>query len=463
LQTTSITPAVDVHRRGRLLQVLGLGFGLSVIIGNTIGSGIFRAPGEVAKFLSAPGWYLGVWVIGGLYGLLGTISLAELGTMLPRSGGQYNFVRHALGDYAGFVAGWSDWISTCGTTAAVSLVIGGQLAGLFPKLAPYAPHVAAAVAIALALLQWQGIVLGRDVQNVTSLLKTLAFLALIVAAFALGGGGTFAPHAATRATTNAITPTAPAGFAALAVAIVLSLQSVIYTYDGWAGVLYFSEEVKDPARDIPRSMFAGVLAVIAIYMLVNVALLYVLPIDQIAGNKFAAGAAAQVLFGVHGDAALRVLTIVSMLSAVNANHLMATRVLFAMSRDGLLSTRFAEVNPGGTPTRALLLSAAIAVLFIVFGQTFERVIAVLAFFFMAQYTLSFTSIFVLRRREPARPRPYRAWGYPWTTGVSLVASVVFLAGAMWSDTQNSLYALVFLAASYPVFRVTKWLIKVSAR
>jgi APA family basic amino acid/polyamine antiporter len=228
-------------------------------------------------------------------------------------------------------------------------------------------------------------------------------------------------------------------------------------------VLYFSEEVKDPARDVPRSMFAGVLAVIAIYMLVNAALLYVLPIGQIAGNKFAAGAAAQVLFGTHGDEVLRVLTIVSMLSAVNANHLMATRVVFAMSRDRLLSTRFAEVNPGGTPTRALSLSAAVAVLFIVFGQTFERVIAVLAFFFMAQYTLSFISIFVLRRREPDRPRPYRAWGYPWTTGVSLVASVVFLAGAMWSDTHNSLYALVFLAASYPVFRATKWLTKVGAR
>jgi APA family basic amino acid/polyamine antiporter len=200
-------------------------------------------------------------------------------------------------------------------------------------------------------------------------------------------------------------------------------------------------------------MFGGVLAVIAIYLLVNVALLYVLPVSGIAGREFAAGEAANVIFGRHGDVIFRSLTIISMLSGINALHLMATRVLFAMSRDGLFSRRAAFVNAGGTPSVALLLSALVALLFIFFGQTFERVITVLAFFFVANYVLSFVSLFVLRRREPEKPRPYRAWGYPWTTALALFGSVLFLAGAVASDTRNSVFALLVLFVSYPVFRL----------
>jgi APA family basic amino acid/polyamine antiporter len=151
----------------------------------------------------------------------------------------------------------------------------------------------------------------------------------------------------------------------------------------------------------------------------------------------------------------RVLTIVSMLSGINALHLMATRVIYAMSRDGLFTQRAAVVNTGGTPTVSLFLSVAVAVIFIVFGKTFERVIAVCAFFFVANYILSFVSLFVLRRREPEKPRPYRAWGYPFTTGLALIGSVLFLAGAIYAERENSIYALVLLAASYPVFRLVK--------
>ena len=134
---------------------------------------------------------------------------------------------------------------------------------------------------------------------------------------------------------------------------------------------------------------------------------------------------------------------------------MATRVLFAMSRDGLFTRKAAIVNEGGTPSVALLLSAIVAVLFIAFGQTFEKVITVLAFFFVANYALSFLSVFVLRRREPEKARPYRAWGYPWTTALALIGSVLFLGGAVASDTRNSVYALILLAVSYPIFRLVK--------
>ena len=435
------------ERQGRLLRVLGLGFGIAVIIGNTIGAGIFRAPGSIAEQLPHPALFLGVWILGGIYALLGAISLAELGTMVPRSGGQYVFARYALGEYAGFIVGWSDWLSTCGSAAAVSLVIGEFSGVLFPALAGKGVLIATIVAVVFAVLQWRGIVWGSWTQNVTSMLKALAFLVLIVAAFALGGGGSL--------TSSNAGGTLPAGVGLL-VALVLSLQAVIYTYDGWSGVIYFSEEINDPGRDVPRSLFGGVLTVIAIYLLVNVALLYVLPISDIAGQSFAAGTAATVIFGRYGDTIFRSLTILSMLSAINAYHLMATRVLFAISRDGLFAKKAAEVNKGGTPSLALFMSAAVAVLFIVFGQTFEKVITVLAFFFVANYTLSFISVFVLRRREPDKERPYRAWGYPWTTALALLGSVLFLAGAVASDTTNSLYALALLAVSYPLFRLLKF-------
>jgi APA family basic amino acid/polyamine antiporter len=395
-------------------------------------------------------------MVGGLYAFLGAIQIAELGTMLPLSGGQYVFARRALGSYAGFVVGWSDWLSTCGATAAVAIVIGEYSGVLVPALAPYAAVIAASTAIAFGVLQWRGVVWGSRTQNLTSLLKTLAFVALIVACFALGDGGSLkgATSETTQAASTATATASPSG-QALLLALVLSLQAVIFTYDGWTGVIYFSEEVREPARDIPRTLFAGVLSVICIYLLVNLALIYVLPLREMSGENLAAGAAAQKLFGARGDTIIRLLTIVSMLSSINALQLMATRVLFSMSRDGLGSTRTTSVNIGGTPTAALLVSTLVAVLFILGGKTFEKVIAVLSFFFVANYAVSFISLFVLRRREPQATRPFRAWGYPFTTALALSVSLAFLVGAVASDTRNSLYALLLLAASYPVFALLK--------
>ncbi len=429
---------------GRLLQVLGVGFGLAVAIGNTIGAGILRAPGEVARHLPDSGLFLAAWAIGGLYAILGAIQIAELAAMLPRSGGQYVFARHALGDYAGFVVGWSDWLSVCGTVAAVSIVIGDFSAALVPALRGHETTLAAAVAVAFALTQWRGVRWGSRIQNATSLAKAMAFLALVAAAFALGGGAAVASdHLA-----------APSGLA-LATALLLALQSVIYTYDGWTGPVYFSEEIQDPGRNVPRALLGGVLSVIAIYLLVNAAFLYVLPVGRIAGEEFAAGAVAEAIFGARGDTILRALTVLSLLSAVNANQLMASRTLFGLSRDRLFSSLAAAVNTGGTPSAALWLGTVVAILFIVLGRTFEQVITVLAFFFVANYTVSFTSVFVLRRREPLRPRPYRAWGYPYTTAAALVGSVAFLLGAVAADTRNSMYAVLLLAGSYPLFRWTR--------
>jgi APA family basic amino acid/polyamine antiporter len=446
-----LQPSVEVTTqrpatRGRLLQILGVGFGLAVIIGNTIGAGILSTPGTIAQQLPNAWLFLGVWVGGGLYALLGAISIAELGTMIPRSGGQYVFAHEALGDYAGFIVGWSDWISTCGSSSFISLIIARYAGVLFPSVVGRSTVIALAIVLLFAIIQWRGIRWGSGVQNVTSLLKALAFAALVVACFLLGGNNPASGSAPAQV---------PHGLT-LFVALILALQGVIYTYDGWTGVIYFSEEVRNPARDIPRAMLGGVLSVIAIYLLVNLAILYVLPISEIAGSDLALGKAAQAIFGSNGDRIFRTLMILSMLSAVNACQLMATRVLFAMSRDGLFSTKGARANEGGTPTVALFFSTVVAALFILTG-TVDQVLAVVAFFFVVNYAISFSVVFFLRRREPDRRRPYRAWGYPWTTGFSLLGSIAFLAGAVASDTRNSVYALILLAASYPAFRFTRWL------
>jgi len=251
----------------------------------------------------------------------------------------------------------------------------------------------------------------------------------------------------------AVAVAAPAG-KALAVAFVLALQAVMYTYDGWTGPIYFSEEVKNPEKSIPRAMFAGALSILGIYALFNIALLYILPLSKIAGEKFAMGAAAQVVFGPAGDTIARGLMVVCLLSGINAYVLMTSRVLFSMSRDGLFSRRATSVNEGGTPTLALALCTAVALGFLWSG-TFNQVINICAFFFVANYLVSFTSVFVLRWREPNLARPFRAWGHPWTTGFVLLASVAYLAGVVLSDWKTSSISVVLLALSYPAFRLMK--------
>jgi APA family basic amino acid/polyamine antiporter len=422
--------------------VLGAAFGVAVIIGNTIGVGILRTPGNIAALLPTVPLFLGVWIVGGLYAFLGAISVAELGAMLPSSGGQYVFVRHALGGYPGFVVGWSDWISTSGTVAFIAMVVGEYLGAIVPAVEGRGPVVAAAVVCVFALTYWRGTKWGDQGQQFLSLLKALALVGLVVACFAMGS----------RASAGTPVPI-PTG-AGLATAIVLALQGVIYTYDGWNGMIYFSGEVKNPGRDIPRGMAGGVAFVLAIYLLINLAILRVLPISRMAGDPFVAGTAAAVVFGPRGDTVIRTIMIISGLGAVSACQLMAPRVIFAMSRDRLMPASVGEVNRGGTPTVATIASTAVALTFIATG-TYDRVLALLAFFFVANYTLSFVSVFVLRRREPDRPRPYRVWGYPWTTGIALVGSIAFIVAQCISDRRNSLWSLGLLALSYPVYRMAQ--------
>ncbi|HEX8846249.1 MAG TPA: APC family permease [Pyrinomonadaceae bacterium] len=440
------THALPIEKsRGHLLRILGIGFGLAVTIGGTIGMGIFRTPGDIAGGLPNAWLFLGVWVAGGIYAFLGAITVAELGAALPRSGGFYVFAHRAFGSYVGFVVGWSDWLSTCGTLAVIAMVVGEYTGKLSPALKGWEAGVALATICFFTFLQWRGLRWGSRTQNLTSLLKALVFIVLIAACF-IGGKGLIG-----ESTAQPVIFGLP-----LIAALVKALQGVIYAYDGWYGVIYFGEEVRHPARDVPRSMIGGILTVIVIYLLINLALVYVLPLSEIAGKELAVGAAAGTFFGPSADTIIMALAIASMLSTINAYHLTAPRILLAMSRDKLFTEQAGRINEGGTPTIALFLSALAAVIFILTG-TFNRVLAILTFFFVINYGVSFLSVFVLRRREPELQRPYRAWGYPWTTALALLGSITFLVGAITSDLENSVYALILLAASYPAYLLLKWI------
>jgi len=317
--------------RGRLLQVLGMWFGMAAAVGNTIAAGIVRTPGDVAKLLPNAWMFLAVWVLGGLYAFSGASSMAELGAAIPRSGGQYNFSRRALGDYAGFIVGWSDWLSTCGTAAAVAIVISEYSGHLFPILAgaKRIEIISIAIICGFGVLQWRGIRWGSGAQLSTAAMKTGAFLILVIACFLLGGSA----HKAAMQSGASSLPL-PTGWP-LAIAVMLGLQAVIYTVDGWDGVIYFGAEVRDGGRDIPRAIFGSVFSIMGIYLLLNLIALYILPMKEIAGNNFVLGAVADRVFGRFGDPIIRSIMVVSMLSCLNANQLFCTRTLYTMSCDGL--------------------------------------------------------------------------------------------------------------------------------
>jgi len=359
--------------------------------------------------------------------------------MITRSGGQYVIVRRGLGEYPGFVVGWTDWISICGAMSLGAMVITEYLEPLVPALTGRRPAVGVVLVLAFGLLLWRGIRIGDISQQILSALKAVAFGVLIGLCLVLPAPAHQAGAAAAL----------PAGMA-MVTAVVLGLQSVIYTYDGWNGPLYFGEEVLNPGQGIPRSMVLGVLVVIAIYLLVNVAFVRVLGIERMAGDPFVAASAGKALFGPRGDLVIRLLVVVSILSAINACALMAPRVLLAMSRDGLLHPAFETVSPAGTPTVAHWATIGVVSGFILTG-TFDTVLALCAFFYVVGYLLSFLSVFALRHKEPDTPRPFRVPGFPTTTAVVVVGSAAFLIGALVLDWGNSWKSLVLLAVSAPVY------------
>lgn len=427
--TQRATPSTS----GGLIRILGVGFGLSVIVGSTLGIGILRTPGLVAGQLPNPTAILAVWIAGGLYTLLGAVCLAELGTMLPEAGGYYVYARRAFGDAVGFAVGWTDWISYCAVLGYVSIAIGEFAALLLPSLGGYEKAVSILTLAGLAALQLAGLRVSSRFQEITTVVKCGAFLTVVVAAIF------FAPGIRSGSGLASQTPSLSG--------LIVALQSVVITYGGWQSALYFSEEDRDPDRNLPRSMIGGVAAVIVVYLLVNVALLSVLPIADLARSTLPAADAAQILLGGRGREIITILSIVSLPPMLNAILMIGTRILFAMGRDGLLWRRAASVTARGTPAVAMLATTLVALALVATG-TFQRLVAVVAFFLTANYVVCCLALVVLRRREPDRARPFRAWGYPWSAALVLAGAAAFLVGAAAGDTINAAGALALLALGF---------------
>jgi APA family basic amino acid/polyamine antiporter len=285
------------------------------------------------------------------------------------------------------------------------------------------------ILVGIVLVQWLGIRVGSQFQEITTSLKCVAFLALVGACLFMSAPGY--PSARTISSTT---------FSGLLIA----LQAIVITYGGWQSPLYFVEEDRDPARDLPRTMIGGVLLVIAVYVLVNIALLKILPMSQLSGATLPAAGAAKIIAGAHGRDLITILSVISLVPALNAIIMMATRIIFAMARDRLFWARGSTVNAGGTPGVAMLLTGAVSLSLIATG-TFQRLIAMTSFFLMANFSVCCLALIVLRRREPDFQRPYRAWGYPWSVWIVMVGGAIFVIGMLIGDAFNGLAAIGLLA------------------
>ncbi len=419
--------------------MLGVAFGLAGSVGGTIGAGILRTPGLVAAQLATAPLVLGAWLVGGLYALLGAICIAELAASLPRAGGWYVYAEQAFGRRAGWLVGWTDWLAHCIGLAWVATTVGELLVEWIPAqaAAPWEGQVIAlAVLVLFSAIQWLGVRAGGASQELLSLIKAVAFLGLAAASFLL-------PSAAPEAATSNPTVVLPEG-STLWIGAVLALQAVITTFDGWASPVYFAEEFSEPARDLPRSLIGGVLAVLALYLLINGALLHVLPMQTLSQATLPAADAARRLMGRHGGQLIAAVALVSLLGLINTVVMAAPRILFGLSRDRLMPAVLSQVNQGGTPVAALLLTSGSAAVLVLVGS-FDHLLGMGAFLYVGLPLSGIAAQIWLRRHQPELPRPFLSWGYPVTPWVVGAGSVAFLVGAVISDSFDSLLAMALVA------------------
>ncbi|MHC0440851.1 APC family permease [Flavobacterium sp. 3-210] len=430
-------------KQNQLKKTLGLSFNIAVLIGGTIGVGILRTPGSIAGLLNNYWLILASWIFGGLYVLLGANSYSELATMLPKAGGSYNYIKRALGEYAGFLSGWYDYIVNAIPPAFYCIVISEYAIILFPELANYSTVISISLLVAFVLLHLSGVKNGSVIQQITSFLKVICFVALVVACFIYTG--TEIPPIKTDNTIFQI---------GLVFGFFKSLQLIIGTYNGWNAVCFFAEENDDPGKNIPKSLYSGVLLVVAIYVLVNAAFFHVLPIETLAKSNLAAADVAKVLFGESGAKIVTVISIFSLISILNAFMMIPPRILYGLSRDGFFIEKGTQVNKGGTPIVALLVSSLFSLFLICIGS-FEVLFSFAAFISIIVWGLAYYSLLKLRTTEPDLPRPYRSFWYPWTTIIAIIFSIALLAGFIYSDPKSFIIIVGIAIASYPLFLVLK--------
>ncbi len=434
--------------RERLPRTLGLWSSVALVIGITIGSGIFRSPAGIAQRVPHPSMMLALWVIGGAITLCGALSLGELAAALPETGGLYAYIREGWGRMPAFLFGWSELVLIrANALGGIAVVFGEYLLrsiGVDPVEHYIASRCLSAGAIAFAAAaNIRGANIAAFIVGTATWAKFLALVVLSLSAFLLGGH-----HGATLSHLTTGT-----GAPLVASSMGLALVSILWAYDGWADLSFASGEVKDPQRNLPRAIILGTLALIVIYMLTNIAYLYVNPIEAVAKSKLVAADTMFAVFGQAGVVLVSLFVMISSFSSLNGSMLASPRVFFAMADDGLFFERIAKVHPRyKTPYIAIFLAAVLGMA-LVLSRSFEALTDTFVLAIWPFYALGVAAIYRLRRQRPDLPRPYRAIGYPVVPAVFIAAVAAFVLNAIVQDPISTGITIALIFAGVPVFMI----------
>jgi APA family basic amino acid/polyamine antiporter len=434
---------LDRHPRDRLRRELSLHDAVFLVVASVVGSGIFLTPGAIAELLPHPGLILGVWVAGGLLSLAGALANAELGATFPHAGGDYVYLREAFHPLAGFLAGWLSFFGIfAGTVATLASGFAEALAPLLGLAGPAVTAVAVAMILACSWLNAIGVRHGARANNVTGWIK-VGVLAFFVIAAPLTGRG---DAANLRPLTDGIFDAAPP------LAFALALSPVLFSYLGWNATVFVASEIHDPGRNVPRSLFIGLGLCIALYLALNLVYLYAAPPAALAGTPNAGELAAAVIVGPRGGGFVAAFVLISILGTLSATILVGPRIAYAMALDDLFLRVADRVHAAyATPTGAIWLQAAVACALVVVLETFPSALDFTTFGIVLATIADTAALFALRRSQPGRPRPYRAWGYPWVPLAYLVANAAIAASLLVGRPREAGIALLVLGAGLPVY------------
>jgi APA family basic amino acid/polyamine antiporter len=431
---------------------LGLWSAVAVVIGTTIGSGIFRSPAGIADRLPGPLPLLVVWVIGGVLALCGALTLAEVAGAFPHTGGIYVFLREGWGRLPAFLFGWSEFVviraAALGAIAVTFAEYLLRLLNLDPGVAPYdsyAHYIAAAAILLMAGVNILGVRLSSIVQNTTTIAKYFGLVIIIILALAIGLPRTDGGH---------FTPAAPAGSFSIA-AFGLALVSVLWAYDGWADLTFMSGEVKDPRRNLPRALILGAVAIIVVYLLANIAYLAVMPVGEVRHSPLVATDVATRLIGDPGRIFVALTVVLSTFGTLNGSILTSPRIFFAMADDGLFFRKVASVHPKyETPYVAIMVAACLGAGFVLL-RTFEQLADTFVTAIIPFYALGVASIYVFRRRADYDP-PFRTPGYPVVPALFVLATIYLLANAIIDEGSRwpTLAIIGVILLGIPVYYLT---------
>jgi APA family basic amino acid/polyamine antiporter len=428
-----------------LQRLLGKGFSIAACIGLIIGLGILRTPGEIATTVNDPVPYMALWIGGGAFVLLSLLVVAELIAMTPRSGGIYALVAHAYGRYPGFLIGWTDWVASCASMALKAVVMLEYVVLLSPGLESYQTFLAVGVSTGFALLQLRGVKVGAGIQQFASTIMGLIMISLALAlfyGFAVNGGPVVVA--------DIDIPRGDPGWAAYG----LVIAAVVFTYDGWYAASYFSGEVKSGGRGVAIGSLQAALIVLALYVALNLALVLSVPLGALIGHELALAGALDLVYGAGAGTVVIFMAVFILLAHQNLQYMVASRVLFSLSEDGLGTRRATGVNDKGTPAGALILTWLLTISLIVVGQ-FELLLSLVTIFFMAMYVGLVIGVFRLRRQEPNTERPFRAWGFPATGVICAVGWTAVAVFVAVTNPDSTLYGVILTVISVPVYLYLK--------